>query len=340
MHKLGEPLPDDVEAPFNAELKVDSERRRNIEAHHTATHLFHWALHEHVGEEATQKGSLVAENRLRFDFNSRPLSQEQIEQIENSVNHAILRNHPVTWQEFPYAEVSECKVVKQLFGEKYGEMVRVVQIGGKAGALDGFSMELCGGTHVRATGELGIFKVVSEGAISAGIRRIEAVTGIHGITHLLNALDAEKERAEELQQKLLDANKALEKERAAAAQREAGAVVAKLIKEGSRSATIPHFVHNFGAANKGVLDAALNACKANQFTGAAVFFVQEGGKVQFGAYVSSEYQGKLPANELVQAIAPLIGGKGGGKPALARGAGTDATQLPEAVSKIRTMLSF
>jgi alanyl-tRNA synthetase len=158
-------------------LAIDPARRRPIEAHHTATHLLHWALHEAVSKDAAQQGSSVDEHRLRFDFNSAALTPTQLAEMEEMVNGAIKQNMTVSWTEVPHASIKDRKDIMQFFGDKYGEIVRVVEIGGKRNALDGYSMELCGGTHVRNTGEIGLFKIKSEGAIAAGVRRIEAVCG-------------------------------------------------------------------------------------------------------------------------------------------------------------------
>ncbi|MFY8216472.1 MAG: alanine--tRNA ligase-related protein, partial [Chthoniobacterales bacterium] len=152
---------------------ADIERRRAIERHHSVTHLLHWALHEVVSREASQKGSFVGPDKLTFDFNSAPLTADQVLDIERLVNEKLLENAPIFWVERAYAEVRARGDIMQFFGDKYGEKVRVVQIGGEAGALNGYSMELCGGTHVRGTGEIGLFRIVSEGAIAAGVRRIE-----------------------------------------------------------------------------------------------------------------------------------------------------------------------
>ena len=158
-------------------LRLDTARRRPIEAHHSATHLLHWALHEVVSLDAAQQGSSVDEDRLRFDFNSAAVSPAQIAAMEERVNAAIHANHPVSWTEVAHASIKGRADIMQFFGDKYGDTVRVVQIGGQPNQLDGFSMELCGGAHVRHTGEIGLFKIKSEGAIAAGVRRIEAVCG-------------------------------------------------------------------------------------------------------------------------------------------------------------------
>jgi alanyl-tRNA synthetase len=158
-------------------LKLDTTRRRPIEAHHTATHLLHWALHEVVSADAAQQGSSVDENRLRFDFNSAAVTPEQLAAMEEKVNASIKANDSVSWKEVSHASIKGHPDIMQFFGDKYGDLVRVVQIGGEPGSLTGYSQELCGGTHVRNTGEIGLFKIKSEGAIASGVRRIEAVCG-------------------------------------------------------------------------------------------------------------------------------------------------------------------
>ena len=135
-------------------------------------------MHEVASKEASQKGSFVGPDKLTFDFNSAPLTPAQVADIEKLVNERILENAGVSWTEVAHADVKNRKDVMQFFGDKYGDTVRVVQIGGHAGKLDGYSMELCGGTHTRATGEIGLFRIVGESAIAAGVRRIEAVAGL------------------------------------------------------------------------------------------------------------------------------------------------------------------
>jgi len=190
-------------------LKLDPSRRRPIESHHTATHLLHWALHEVVSKDAAQQGSSVDENRLRFDFNSAAVTPEQIAEMEEKVNACIIENDAVSWKEVPHASIKGRPDIMQFFGDKYGDLVRVVQIGGGRGDLTGYSMELCGGTHVRNTAEIGLFKIKSEGAIASGVRRIEAVCGEATLAYLRESaaqLDAETTAAEH---KLAAANEKL-----------------------------------------------------------------------------------------------------------------------------------
>src|SRR4029450_7011330 len=158
-------------------VSVDVERRRAIQGHHTVTHLLHWALHEVVSRDAAQKGSYVGPDKLTFDFSSAALTKQQIREVEKLVNEKIAENASVSWTEIPDPEARKRNDIIQFFGEKYGDTVRVLQIGGAPNALNGYSMELCGGTHVRSTEEIGPFRIVKEEAIAAGIRRIEAVAG-------------------------------------------------------------------------------------------------------------------------------------------------------------------
>ncbi len=170
-------------------LKLDAARRRPIEAHHTATHLLHWALHEVVSPDATQQGSAVDEYRLRFDFNSGAVTAAQVAAMEERVNAAIQADEPVSWTEVKHASIKGRADIMQFFGDKYGELVRVVQVGGGPNDLNGYSMELCGGTHVRHSGAIGLFKIKSEGAIASGVRRIEAVCGEAAWSHLNDVVE-------------------------------------------------------------------------------------------------------------------------------------------------------
>src|SRR5262249_7439271 len=185
-------------------ISVDADRRRAIQGHHTVTHLLHWALHEVVSRDASQKGSYVGPEKLTFDFSSAPLTKQQVRDVENLVNEKIGDNAPVSWREIPYTEAKQRKDIIQFFGEKYGDTVRVLQIGGAPNALNGYSMELCGGTHVRSTGEIGPFRIVKEEAIAAGIRRIEAVAGDAARKWATEEATRQKEKFESLTRKKPD----------------------------------------------------------------------------------------------------------------------------------------
>jgi alanyl-tRNA synthetase len=190
-------------------LRLDTSRRRPIEAHHTATHLLHWALHEAVSKDASQQGSSVDENRLRFDFNSAPLTPGQLAEMEEMVNGAIKQGLTVSWTEVKHADIKGRADIMQFFGDKYGEIVRVVQIGGQANQLNGPSQELCGGTHVRNTSEIGLFKIKSESAIASGVRRIEAVCGEAAWAHLRDNVEKWDHELKAANTKLKSANEKL-----------------------------------------------------------------------------------------------------------------------------------
>ncbi len=328
-------------------LAVGKPRRQAIQRHHTVTHLLHWALHEVVSKEASQKGSFVGPDKLTFDFNSAPLTPQQVAEIEKLVNERILENAPVSWTEVKYAHIKERKDIMQFFGEKYGEWVRVVQIGGKPTGLDGYSMELCGGTHVRNTGEIGLFRITGESAIAAGVRRIEAVAG-------LVAYDKIKENAQlieavagkvnspvgELEKKieaLLAQQKELEKALRAANQRQAAGRAKELIGAAKTISATPAIIENLGDADGDTLQAIADALKT-QFKGVIVLGGATGGAVALIAAVSPEFTAKIQAGKLIQQIAPIVGGKGGGKPDNARGGGKDASKLNEALAKASEIL--
>ena len=194
-------------------LSVDVARRQAIQRHHTVTHLLHWALHEVVSREASQKGSSVSPDKLTFDFNAGALTAGQVADIERLVNERILENAGVSWTEVPHADVKGRADVMQFFGDKYGDVVRVVQIGGSPARLDGYSMELCGGTHTRATGEIGLFRILAESAIAAGVRRIEAVAGLAAYGSMREDRDLIRALAGRLNSPLTELEKKVESDR-------------------------------------------------------------------------------------------------------------------------------
>ena len=328
-----------VDAPAvgtHVTLAVEARRRAAIQRHHTVTHLLHWALHEVVSKEATQKGSSVAPDKLTFDFNSAALSPEQVRDIERLVNERILENAPVVWNEVPYADVRGRADIMQFFGDKYGETVRVVDIGG-------YSKELCAGTHTRATGEIGLFRIASEAAIAAGVRRIEAVAGLSAYDSALN--DAARLHAfaakigaplSDLEKKLdavLAQQKELEKTLKSAQQREAAGRAKSLLASAENNAIV---------ANLGDLDgdSVMHIAEAlkGSFHGIVVLGASSGGAVTLIASVGKEFQSKVQAGKIIQTIAPIVGGKGGGKPDFARGGGKDASKLAEALTAAKGML--
>ena len=324
--------------PLEATLRVDAPRRRSIEAHHTATHLLHWALHEVVGEEVAQQGSLVAPDRLRFDFNSKALTPEQVREIEVVVNSRIAENAPVSWKETAYDSVRERGDVMQFFGDKYGDTVRVVQIGGHTAGLDGYSMELCGGTHVRATGQIGMFKIRSEGAIAAGTRRIEAVCANAAIAHVHQTLDAQAATIQELEGKLLETRKTLEKERNAALAQQSDGMVKDMIARAQDAGGTRLVVEKLAQGGPALVQEVLNGFKKQQFEGIAILGAEEGGKIHLGICVPKSLSKQHPAGKLMQQLAPIVGGRGGGKPEMARGAGDQPGEWENLAGKAREVV--
>ncbi|MHB8519643.1 MAG: alanine--tRNA ligase-related protein [Limisphaerales bacterium] len=328
-------------------LSVDRSRRSAIQRHHTVTHLLHWALHEVVSKDATQKGSYVGPEKLTFDFNSPPLTPQQVADIEQLVNERILENAGVSWIEAPYAKVKPRKDVMQFFGDKYGDVVRVVQIGGRAGELDGYSMELCGGTHTRATGEIGLFRIVAESAIAAGVRRIEAVAGLEAYRRANDELQLVRSIAGkvsspvgELEKKietLLEHQKALEKQLKAFAQKQAAESAKGLLSRATTVNGVPAIIENCGSADGDTVQAMVNELKG-QFKGVIVLGGAANGAVALVASVSPEFTSKVQAGKIIQQIAPIVGGKGGGKPDNARGGGKDTGKLDEALQKAIALL--
>ncbi|MEQ1751969.1 MAG: alanine--tRNA ligase-related protein, partial [Prosthecobacter sp.] len=326
-------------------VAVDATRRHAIERHHTVTHILHWALHEVVSQDATQKGSNVTPDKLTFDFNSAALTAAQLADIEKLVNERIVANDVVSWTEVPYTDAKANSGIMQLFGEKYPENVRVVQIGGKAHALDGWSMELCGGTHTRHTGEIGLFRLVAEGAVAAGVRRIEAIAGLEAYNAAKADADLLKllagkvsaQGAADLEKKLdqlLTQQKELEKALKSAQQREASGKAKDLLATAEGNLII---------ANLGDVDAdyamALNDALKGQFSGIIVLAATGGGNVTLMANVGKDHQAKVQAGKIIQTIAPIVGGKGGGKPDFARGGGKDVSKVDAALAEARKLIA-
>ncbi len=338
VHVLGEGT---VPTPgTKVNVRINTNRRRAIERHHTATHLLHWAIHQVVGHDATQKGSSVGPEKFTFDFNSVPLTPRQLEDIERLVNERIMENAPVSAAQAPYSQVRERKDIMQLFGEKYPPVVRVVQIGGKPGSLDGYSMELCGGTHLRATGEAGLLRILSEGAVAAGVRRIEAVAGLPALDFtatresllldLATKLNAPLPEALRRLEKLLENQRELEKSLQALQQSTADSAVAALIAA-NPTGPIIHSTTMPGSA----LQPMLNAFKQRAYTGLAILILDDGERLHLGVYSGEATRSSHPAGKLLQTLAPVAGGKGGGKPDMARGAAPDRSKLNELLETAR-----
>ena len=341
----------DKDAPAagaEAQLSVDRTRRNAVQRHHTVTHLLHWALHEVVAKDASQKGSYVGPDKLTFDFTSAALTPQQVADIEKLVNERILENAPVSWTEVKYNHIKDRPDVMQFFGDKYGDWVRVVQVGGEPTALNGYSMELCGGTHVRATGEIGMFRIVAESAIAAGIRRIEAISGSEAYRRanqdlqLLRSLSAKANSPiAELEKKLesmLAHQKELEKELKAVQQKQAAEFARSLVSKAESLSGVSAIIQNLGAGNGDYVQTVTDALKS-QFKGVILLAASIPNSVSLVAAVSPEFTAKVQAGKIIQAIAPIVGGKGGGRPDNARGGGKDTAKIDEALAKARQILS-
>ena len=247
----------------------------------------------------------------------------------------------------PYAEVKGRPGILQFFGDKYGDTVRVVQIGGTPDALDGYSMELCGGTHVRGTGEIGLFRIVSEAAVAAGVRRIEAVAGLEARTAarsdskrlqgLASRLGSPLAEVEKKLEATLARQKELEKELGALCQKAAAGLAKDLLAKAS-SGGVPSIVEEIPGADGNELQSITDAIKTS-FDGVIFLAGVSDGAVSLVAATGKAHQAVLPAGKLISAVAPLVGGKGGGKPDGARGGGRDASGLQTALAKAKELIA-
>lgn len=319
--------------------EVDAFRRDATRRNHTATHLVHAALKEVLGTHVKQAGSVVAPNYLRFDFTHyQPLSEAEIKEIEDLVNHHILRNEPVNTSIMAIEEAMRSGAVA-LFGEKYGANVRVLSIG------DGvFSKELCGGTHVRATGDIGAFKIVSDEAIASGVRRIRAITGFDAferfredeklIAETLEALKTQRDKLPQAIEKLQEELKRLRKENDELKMKIAAGAIGSVSAngdEGKEVAGIKVLTKTVEGLDKGGMRHLSDTLLAKIKSGVVVLGRAEDGKVSLIVRVSNDLIGKLKAGEIIREIAPIVGGRGGGKADMAEGGGTDAGKLNDAL---------
>jgi alanyl-tRNA synthetase len=338
----------------NVQLDVDDARRDRIRANHSATHLVHAALRNRLGEHVTQKGSLVAEQRLRFDFSHpAPLNPDDIAAIEAEVNAEIRANEPVSTRLMSPDDAVSAGALA-LFGEKYGDEVRVLTMGRSGSGGRNYSVELCGGIHVRATGDIGVFRIVSESAVSSGVRRIEALTGEAAREWLVGREEALKAAAgviratpEEVPQRLaalLDERKRLEKELA-----EAKKALALGGGAASGSSTATSGDEDIGGVKFSgqVLDGLdpkdlrplLDAAKQRLGSGVAALIAVNDGKASIAAAVTDDLTQRFSAVDLVRAGVVALGGKGGGgRPDMAQGGGPDGAQAGEALAAVKAAL--
>ncbi|MET3217023.1 UNVERIFIED_ORG: alanyl-tRNA synthetase [Burkholderia territorii] len=317
--------------------EIDAHRRARTQRNHSATHLMHKALREVLGAHVQQKGSLVDAEKTRFDFaHNAPMTDEEIRRVEQIVNDEILANAPGIVRVMPYDEAVKGGAMA-LFGEKYGDEVRVLDLG--------FSRELCGGTHVHRTGDIGLFKIVVEGGVAAGIRRVEAITGDNAVRYV-QELDARvneaaaalKAQPSELTQRIVQVQeqvKSLEKELGALKSKLASSQGDELAQQAVEIGGVYVLAATLDGADAKTLRETVDKLKDKLKSAAIVLAAVEGGKVSLIAGVTPDASKKVKAGELVNFVAQQVGGKGGGRPDMAQAGGTEPANLPGALAGVK-----
>ena len=317
--------------------RVNAARRERTMRNHSATHLMHKALREVLGPHVQQKGSLVDPDKTRFDFShDSSMSEEQIRGVEAKVNAEILRNEPTTARIMKFDDAVKGGAMA-LFGEKYGDEVRVLDIGS--------SRELCGGTHVARTGDIGFFKIMSQSGVAAGVRRVEATTG-EGALAFVQAMEDERRfvegfyqaTGEALREKLRtdrEEKRALEKEIVRLKSKIAAAQGADLSSQAVDVKGVKVLAAALDGADARTLRETLDQLKDKLKSAAIVLGSSEGGKVSLIAGVTSDLTAKLKAGELVNYVAQQVGGKGGGRPDMAQAGGSEPARMPAALGSVR-----
>ncbi len=308
--------------------QVDAERRQSIALNHSATHLLHEALRVVLGEHVQQKGSLNDDERLRFDFSHfEAMTDEEVFTVEKLVNDQIRLNTPVV-TEIMEIEAAKAKGAAALFGEKYDDEVRVLSMGGD------FSIELCGGTHAKRTGDIGLLKITSEGGVAAGVRRIEAVTGESALTYFAEQKNQFEQKLQDQQAKTRLLEKELEQMKAKLAAAK-GADLAS-------SATEINGIKVLAAQLEGVEPKALrdtiDQLKNKLGNSVVVLATVSDGKIALAAGVTKELTGKVRAGDLIKELTAKLGGKGGGRPDFAQGGGSDLAALPAALESVTALV--
>lgn len=322
--------------------KIDEERRNAIRLNHSATHLMHAALRQVLGEHVSQKGSLVNDKYLRFDFSHfEAMTPAQIREVEALVNAEIRKNEPVV-TELMDLEEAKAKGAMALFGEKYDERVRVLSMGD-------FSTELCGGTHAARTGDIGLFRIISESATAAGIRRIEAVTGtgaLESVNQQSDALSAvaqlvksDEAGVSEKVKAALDKIRTLEKELQQLKEQQAAQESSSMTKDAVSVNGVKLLVKQLTNAEPKMLRTMVDDLKNQLSSGIIVLSTISDDKVSLIAGVTKDLTGKVKAGELVAFIAEQIGGKGGGRPDMAQAGGTDTAALPAAMASVESWVA-
>jgi alanyl-tRNA synthetase len=325
----------------HVDAQVDTQVRAATVRNHSATHLMHKALREVLGDHVQQKGSLVNAERTRFDFaHNAPVTDAQIREIEAKVNAEILANAAAQARVMDIESAQKTGAM-MLFGEKYGETVRVLDIGS--------SRELCGGTHVKATGDIGLFKVVAEGGVAAGVRRIEAVTGANALAYLQSLEDSVAQAAGALKApptelnarlaQVLEQVKTLEKEVSALKGKVASAQSDELLTQAVDIKGTKFLVAKLEGADAKTLRDTMDKLKDKMKSAVIVLAAVDGEKVNIAAGVTADNTGKVKAGEMANFVAQQVGGKGGGKPDMAMAGGTDAAALPNALASVQAWVT-
>ncbi|WP_036230675.1 alanine--tRNA ligase [Marinobacterium jannaschii] len=321
---------------------VDQAKRQSAALNHSATHLLHEALRIVLGEHVQQKGSLVTAERLRFDFSHfEAVTADQLAQVEAIVNEQIRLNTSVETEEMAIDDAKK-KGAAALFGEKYGDVVRVLSMGGD------FSVELCGGTHAKRTGDIGLLKVVSEGGIAAGVRRIEAVTGQAAaewaaesdskIAQLGALLKGSRDNLVEKVQDLAERNRQLEKELEQLKVKLAASQGADLLSNAVEVAGVKVLAAKLEGVESKALRDTIDQLKNKLGSGVVVLATEADGKISLAAGVTKDLTAKVKAGDLVRELTAKLGGKGGGRPDFAQGGGTDTAALPQALESVVSMV--
>ncbi len=334
---LGRVVGGDIRVGDRVQAQVDGERRAETAVNHSATHLLHAALRRVLGPHVTQKGSLVEPERLRFDFSHfEPMTREQILEVERLVNEQVRANHPVETRVMALDEAKAAGAMA-LFGEKYGERVRVLRMGE-------FSTELCGGTHVRAAGDIGLFKVLSEGGIAAGVRRIEAIGGrraLHWVQQdeerLRRVAEVVKGGRDDLEERvvqLFERNRRLERELEQLKAKLASAAGSSLEAQAVAVSGVKVLASKLDGADAKTLRTTLDQLKDKLGSAVILLAAVQEGKVSLVAGVTKDLTDRLRAGDLIGAVAEKVGGKGGGRPDMAQAGGSRPEGLAEGLSLV------
>jgi alanyl-tRNA synthetase len=321
----------------SVEVAVEGERRGALELNHTATHILHYALRQVLGDHVKQAGSHLSPGRLRFDFSHfSQITPREKERIEDIVNERIRENAAVSTEVLPIEKALEAGATA-LFGERYGDEVRVVSVGG-------FSKELCGGTHTNASGDIGLFRIMHEGSVASGVRRVECATGETALALMRREQNILAEIAELTKsppyeeagrvRQLLEQNHALERDLRQLRDKQTREEVGSLVDQAQEVGGVKVLATRRDGLEPGSMRGLIDAAKGNLKSGVAVIISVTDGKVSIAAGVTKDLSGRLHAGNLVKEMAGLIGGKGGGRPDFAQAGGRDVNKVDEALAAV------